>query len=160
MPSGEDIGMMQWAWVIPALSASAFFLIVLFGRFLPQKGAFISILAILAGFVLFWFVLGDLLSSGLDFGVFSLNWLTIGSTSITWGVLVDRLSVVMLGLVTFVAFLVQVYSLEYMRGDPRFGWYFAAHALFAAAMLALVLADNLLFLYISWSWWAWVLTCS
>ena len=150
MPSGEDIGMMQWAWVIPALSASAFFLIVLFGRFLPQKGAFISILAILAGFVLFWFVLGDLLSSGLDFGVFSLNWLTIGSTSITWGVLVDRLSVVMLGLVTFVAFLVQVYSLEYMRGDPRFGWYFAAHALFAAAMLALVLADNLLFLYISW----------
>ncbi len=150
MPSGEDIGMMQWAWVIPALSASAFFLIVLFGRFLPLKGAFISILAILAGFVLFWFVLGDLLSSGLDFVVFSLNWLTIGSTSITWGVLVDRLSVVMLGLVTFVAFLVQVYSLEYMRGDPRFGWYFAAHALFAAAMLALVLADNLLFLYISW----------
>ena len=62
----------------------------------------------------------------------------------------DRLSVTMLGLVTFVALLVQVYSLEYMKGEPRQGWYFASHALFAAAMLALVLADNLLFLYITW----------
>ena len=55
-----------------------------------------------------------------------------------------------MGLVTFVALLVQVYSLEYMRGDSRFGWYFAVHSLFGAAMLALVLADNLLFLYIAW----------
>ena len=70
--------------------------------------------------------------------------------TIGWGVLVDKLSVVMLGLVTFIALLVQIYSLGYMKGDPRFGWYFAAHALFAAAMLALVLADNLLFLYIAW----------
>ena len=37
-----------------------------------------------------------------------------------------------------------------MRGDSRFGWYFAVHSLFGAAMLALVLADNLLFLYIAW----------
>ena len=37
-----------------------------------------------------------------------------------------------------------------MKGDARLGWYFAAHALFAAAMLALVLADNLLFLYVAW----------
>ena len=57
----------------------------------------------------------------------------------------------MLGLVTFVALLVQVYSLGYMKGEPRQGWYFAAHALSAAAMLALVLADNLLFLYIAWA---------
>ena len=138
----------EWAWVIPALSACAFFLIVLLGRFLPGRGAFISIAAILLGFVLFWFVLVDLLESGPD--SMAINWLPVGDTRITWGVLVDRLSVTMLGLVTFVALLVQVYSLEYMRGDPRFGWYFAAHSLFAAAMLALVLADNLLFLYISW----------
>ena len=138
----------EWAWVIPALSASAFFLIVVFGRFLPLEGAFIAILAIFLGFVLFWFVLVDVLNDGP--AVYSINWLTVGDTRITWGVIVDRLSVTMLGLVTFVAFLVQVYSLGYMKGEPRFGWYFAAHALFAAAMLALVLADNLLFLYIAW----------
>ena len=147
MPFGDSIGA-EWAWVIPALSASAFFLVVVFGRFLPGQGSFISILAILLGFVLFWYVLRDLLVGGP--ASFSLDWLTVGNTRITWGVAVDRLSVAMLGLVTFVALLVQVYSLEYMRGQPRIGWYFAAHALFAAAMLALVLADNLLFLYISW----------
>ena len=138
----------EWAWVIPALSASAFFIVVAFGRVLPGQGSFISIGAILLGFALFWWVLHGLLTSGP--ASFSLNWLTIGGTTITWGVVVDRLSVVMLGLVTFVALLVQVYSIGYMKGDPRYGWYFAAHALFAAAMLALVLADNLLFLYIAW----------
>ena len=138
----------ELAWVIPALSASAFFLVVVFGRVLPGQGSFISIGAILLGFALFWWVLHGLLTSGP--ASFSLNWLTIGGTTITWGVVVDRLSVVMLGLVTFVALLVQVYSIGYMKGDPRYGWYFAAHALFAAAMLALVLADNLLFLYIAW----------
>ena len=142
---------MDWAWVIPALSASAFFLVVILGRHLPGQGSFISVTAIFLGFLIFWYVLLDLLE--LPEGgssSFSINWLTVGDTSIAWGVLVDRLSVTMLGLVTFVAFVIQVYSLGYMRGDPRFGWYFAAHALFAAAMLALVLADNLLFLYISW----------
>ena len=147
MPIGVSIGV-DWAWVIPALSASAFFLSVIFGRFLPRQGAFIPVIAIFLGFILFWFVLRDLLANGS--ASFSVNWLTVGDTRITWGVIVDRLSVTMLGLVTFVALLVQVYSLEYMKGESRVGWYFAAHALFAAAMLALVLADNLLFLYISW----------
>ncbi|MDA0769285.1 MAG: NADH-quinone oxidoreductase subunit L [Chloroflexi bacterium] len=140
---------MELAWVIPALSAAAFFVVAFLGRYLPKKGSFVSIIAILAGFVLFWFVLADLLGTG-EPRAFAFNWVTIGATNITWGVHVDKLSVVMLGLVTFVAFLVQVYSLEYMRDDPRFGWYFAVHSLFAAAMLALVLADNLIFLYVVW----------
>ena len=147
MPLADTIGT-NWAWVIPALSASAFFIVAIVGRFLPGKGAFVSIAAIALGFVLFWYVFADLLSSGDAF--FSINWLSIGETNITWGVTVDRLSVTMLGLVTFVALLVQLYSVSYMKGDPRFGWYFAAHALFAAAMLALVLADNLVFLYVAW----------
>ena len=64
--------------------------------------------------------------------------------------IIDPLAVLMLGIVTFVALGIQVYSLEYMRGDPRYGWYFAVHALFAASMLSLVVADNLLLLYIAW----------
>ena len=138
----------EWAWVIPALSASAFFLIVVFGRFLPGGGAFISVVAIFLGFLLFWPVLFDMLDSGA--ASFGITWLAVGDTKLTWGVTVDRISTTMLGLVTFVALLVQVYSIGYMKGDPRLGWYFAVHGLFAAAMLALVLADNLLFLYIAW----------
>ena len=141
---------MHLAWLIPALSAAAFVIVAFGGRWLPARGAFVSILAMAAGFALFWYVLADLLGSGAAHSAYSVTWLTAGGTTISWGVFIDRLAVVMLGLVTFVALLVQVYSLEYMRGDSRFGWYFAVHSLFGAAMLALVLADNLLFLYIAW----------
>ena len=149
MPFGASIGV-DWAWTIPALSASAFVLTILFGRFLPRQGALIPVIAIFLGFVLFWYVLRDLLANGP--ASFTVNWLTIDEPrlTITWGIMVDRISVTMLGLVTFIALLVQVYLLEYMKGEPRQGWYFATHALFAAAMLSLVLAGNLLFLYIAW----------
>ena len=147
----EHIGT-SWAWVIPALSAGAFFVVLPFRRFLPKQGAYVSIAAILGGFALFWFVLLGFLDSGASGA--SLRWLSVGATKLTWGVHVDEISVTMLGLVTFVALLVQVYSLGYMRhdghDDPGLGRYFAFHSLFAAAMLALVLADNLVFLYIAW----------
>lgn len=142
----------NWAWVIPALSAGAFFIVFPFRRHLPIQGAPISIVAILLGFVLFWFVLADLLASGA--AEFSIRWLSVGDTTLTWGTTVDQISVTMLGLVTFVALLVQVYSLGYMKHggeyDPGLGRYYAVHSLFVAAMLALVLADNLVFLYITW----------
>ena len=147
----EHIGT-NWAWVIPALSAGAFFVILPFRRRLPKQGAYLSITAILGGFVLFWFVLLGFLDGGA-YGS-SVRWLSVGATKLTWGVHVDEISVTMLGLVTFVALLVQVYSLGYMRhdghDDPGLGRYYAFHSLFAAAMLALVLADNLVFLYIAW----------
>ena len=147
----EHIGT-NWAWVIPALSAGAFFLVLPFRRRLPKGGAYLSIAAILGGFALFWFVLLGFLDGGA-YGS-SVRWLSVGATKLTWGVHVDEISVTMLGLVTFVALLVQVYSLGCMRhdghDDPGLGRYYAFHSLFAAAMLALVLADNLVFLYIAW----------
>ena len=141
---------MHLAWLIPTLSATAFVIVALGGRWLPGRGAFVSIAAMAAGFALWLVALADMLGSGVSVVSYGVEWLTAGGTTIGWGVHIDRLAIVMLGLVTFVALLVQVYSLEYMRGDSRFGWYFAVHSLFGAAMLALVLADNLLFLYIAW----------
>ena len=138
------------AWLIPALSVLAFPITVFVGRFLPGKGSFIPIVAIAIGFILFWFVLSDFLSGGSVPLHVDIEWINIGFWEITWGFLVDRISVVMLGLITFVALLVQVYSLQYMKGDSRYGWYFSLHALFAGSMLLVVLADNLLFLYFAW----------
>ena len=142
---------MEWAWLIPALSFIAFPLIIIFGRFLPGKGSFLAILAITVGFILFWFVAIDQVNQGATGGdFFSRKWFDAGSVTFTWGMIIDPLTIVMLGLVTFVALMVQIYSLGYMKGDPRFGWYYAVHALFAASMLTLVLADNFLLLYIAW----------
>jgi NADH-quinone oxidoreductase subunit L len=64
--------------------------------------------------------------------------------------LVDPLSAVMILVVTGVGTLIHVYSIGYMHGDPRFPRYFAYLNLFAASMLLLVLADNLLLLYVGW----------
>jgi NADH-quinone oxidoreductase subunit L len=160
---------MEWAWLIPIFSFAAAPLVVLFGKHLPGKGAPLSILAIGGGFVVFWFVLDSWLgahagtsgcftseNTGLLTCDYERSWFNagiigdVGSVSLNWGILIDPLTIAMLGLVTFVALMVQVYSLAYMKGDPRFGWYFAVHSLFAAAMLTLVLADNFLLLYVAW----------
>jgi len=161
---------MQWAWLIPVFCFAAMPVIVIFGKHLPSKGALLSILAIAGGFVVFWFVLGSWLDAvpGVTKGCFTsentglltcnyeTSWFNAGvigaagSVSLYWGILIDPLTIAMLGLVTFVALMVQIYSMAYMKGDPRFGWYFAVHSLFAAAMLTLVLADNFLLLYVAW----------
>ena len=154
---------MQWAWLIPVFSFAAAPIIVVFGPRLPGKGAFLSILAIAGGFVVFWVVLASFLgaSSATDNCLISehtesltcayqQSWFHAADLELFWGILIDPLTLVMLGLVTFVALMVQVYSLGYMHGDPKFGWYFAVHSLFAASMLTLVLADNFLLLYVAW----------
>ena len=154
---------MEWAWLIPVFCFVAAPIIVISGRVLPGKGASLSILAIGTGFVVFWVVLANFLDAGdstkncftsADTGSltcqYTHSWFHAGELELFWGIVVDPLTVVMLGLVTFVALMVQIYSLGYMHGDPRFGWYFAVHSLFAAAMLTLVLADNFLLLYVAW----------
>ena len=145
---------MEWAWLIPVFSFAAAPAVVIFGKYLPGKGSWLSILAIGGGFVVFWLVLDSWLgahtgtsgcftseNTGMLTCDYERIWFNagivgaVGSVSLNWGILIDPLTIAMLGLVTFVAFMVQVYSLSYMKGDPRFGWYFAVHSLFAAAML-------------------------
>ena len=140
---------LEWAWLAPVFCLAAFAVLALLRPYLPRQAVYLSIVAVAAGFVLFWFVLLDFLDNG-EF-TDSVTWFDVGYATLSWGMIGDALSVVMLGLVTFVALAIQVYSLGYMREDPpRLIWYFAVHSLFAASMLILVLADNFLLLYISW----------
>lgn len=78
------------------------------------------------------------------------KWLVVGDWSISVGAQLDGLSALMMVIVSTVSLAVQVYSVGYMAGDPGFARYFAVMALFTAAMLGLVIADNLLLLYMSW----------
>ena len=138
------------AWVIPSICVVTFVLMLISSRFLPGKGSFLAIIGIFIAFSVFWGVFLDFISNNLVPRNFEIVWISLGIWEINWGFLVDRISIVMLGLVTFVSLMVQIYSLGYMRGDNRIGWYFTVHSLFAAAMLTLVLADNLLLLYFAW----------
>jgi NADH-quinone oxidoreductase subunit L len=145
---------MEQAWLIPAIPAAAFVFLLFAGPYLPRRGDFVAILAIGASFVLFFPVLIDLLdqANGTEYvaGVKSWEWVNFGDFRIEIGFYVDPITIVMLGVVTLVALMVQIYSVAYMEGEPRYGWYFTVMCLFAASMLTLVLANNLLLMYAGW----------
>src|SRR5690606_27068375 len=66
------------------------------------------------------------------------------------GMLVDGLTAMMLLLVTTVSLMVHIYSREYMKGEPRFTYYFAMLSLFTFSMLVLVIANNTLQAVVGW----------
>ena len=78
------------------------------------------------------------------------TWIVAGPFRAEAGLRVDALSAVMALVVTGVGFLIHVYSSGYMHGDRGFARYFAYLNLFTTAMLILVLADNLLLLFVGW----------
>ncbi len=78
------------------------------------------------------------------------KWLTSGSVAIPFGFLIDPLSLLMLVIVAGISFLVQIYSLGYMAGDPGFSRYYAFMSLFAWAMMNLTVSTTILQLYIFW----------
>ena len=77
-------------------------------------------------------------------------WLVTGTISVPFGFLLDPASLLMLAVVAGISFLVQVYSLGYLSGDPGLARYYALHSLFASAMMSLTLSASLLQLYFFW----------
>lgn len=75
------------------------------------------------------------------------------------GVLIDPISAMMLFVVSLISFLVLIYSTGYMTDDPGYSRFFAFMSLFAASMLAMVIATNFLQMFVFWNWWDFVLIC-
>ncbi|MCY4526352.1 MAG: proton-conducting transporter membrane subunit, partial [Anaerolineaceae bacterium] len=80
----------------------------------------------------------------------AIAWLDTGTTTFDMGVLVDPLTVIMLFMVPIAVLGIFIYSIGYMAHDPRQSRFFALISLFAGAMLTLVVADNLLLLFVGW----------
>lgn len=78
------------------------------------------------------------------------TWMQIGSFQPEISFRFDALSLVMSLVVSVVSFLIHVYSVEFMNGEEGYSRFFSYMNLFVASMLTLVLADNLLFLYLGW----------
>jgi len=78
------------------------------------------------------------------------TWFQIGGYSAHIGFLVDRLSVMMMVVVSFVSLMVHVYTIGYMRDDPGYQRFFSYIALFTFAMLMLVMSNNFLQLFFGW----------
>jgi NADH-quinone oxidoreductase subunit L len=120
----------------------------------------ISIVVGMSGIIAAWLIsLRIILGPGgafdlVDFGKkvleSSLVWLNTGSTTFEMGVLVDPLTAIMLVMVPLACLMIFIYSIGYAAHDPRQARFFSLISLFAGAMLTLVVADNLLLLFVGW----------
>ena len=78
------------------------------------------------------------------------NWMSVGSFEAEFAFYIDALTLTMMLIITGVGFLIHLYSVAYMAGDPGFARFFAYMNLFISAMLILVMADNLVMLFLGW----------
>jgi len=146
----------QLVWLIFLLPVFSFIIISLILRpFLnhkPKVSGYIIIASLLASFGLsIWGLITVLATPEHELLIPDISWVIIeGGVTIHLGLIMDSLTAVMLIVVTLVSLMVQIYSQGYMHGDPGYHRYFAFMSLFTASMLGLVLADNLLFLYVFW----------
>jgi NADH-quinone oxidoreductase subunit L len=141
--------MLELLWLIPLLPLASAALNGLLGR-RPSK-TLITVLGLGGPLLSLLLALGCLLQfRGREIFEQSLYAWTAGPLKIDVGFLLDPLSAVMLFVVTFVGFLIHVYSVGYMGHDPGYRRYFAYLNLFMWAMLTLILGNNYLVMFVGW----------
>ncbi len=148
---------LEHSWLIPVIPAIAFGLIIMFGKRMPMKGSEIGLASMVAALVLAvgttyqWIQLvGDSHGEEVQPVIKSWVWWQSGGIKFGLGQHIDGLAVMALLLVTFISTLVQVFSLEYVRGDRRYTHFFASITLFSAGMLTMVLAENMVQFILGW----------
>jgi len=134
------------------LPLAAFVIQILVGKRLPRQGDWVSVGAIFITLILsIAMFVAMLLGDNPDFRQeASFTWLDMGAFSIQLGFLVDNITVIMLLVVALISTCTHVFSLKYLEGDIRYSRYFAYLGLFTFSMNGIVLANNLVSMYMSW----------
>lgn len=141
----------QYAWLIPLFPLIAFLALTAMGRQLKDLGIYISIFAMALSFIVALLIFVERIGGNVeDFTWDKMNWLQVGDFTLKMGFEVTNLNSLMLVIVTLVSLLVNIYSKGYMKGDERINVFFGYIALFSFSMLGLVIAENMLELYIFW----------
>lgn len=141
---------MTLLYVLILLPFLGFLVNGLFGKKLPKNlSGGIGAFAVLGSFLISVFYFLQIKSGGkIEENVF--EWISFGTTKITFGLLLDQLSGLWLLIITGIGFLIHVYSIGYMHDDENFSRFFAYLNLFIFFMLLLVLGNNLLVMFIGW----------
>lgn len=157
IPSGWFL---ENAWLIALIPAIGFALIIAFGKKLPMKGSEIGIASITASLVISvgaavqWIQRTNFVDQTTEGYVEPViktwTWWQSGGVEFGLGQHIDGLAVLLLLLVAFISLLVQIFSLEYLRGDRRYTHFFAALTLFSSGMLVMVLAENMVQIILGW----------
>ncbi|MCZ7406744.1 MAG: dehydrogenase, partial [Candidatus Methanoperedens sp.] len=129
----------DYAAFIVLLPVIAFVLTLFLGKKLYSGGALLPIAAIAGSFIISFGIFLEIYPKD---GIVQQSWSWFAGMNI--GILIDPLAVVMLMMVSFVSLLIHIYAVGYMSHDPAKPRYFAETSLFTAAMLSVVLSDNIL----------------
>jgi NADH-quinone oxidoreductase subunit L len=146
--------MLDLLWLIPALPFAGFLILLFGGGRLSKTGVgfvgagSVGLSALVAAIVGISFINHP--PEGHAFTQVLWSWMSVGSFRPDVALYLDPLSLVMVFVVTGVGFLIHLYSVEYMHDDEDMSRFFACMNLFVFAMLILVMADNLLLLYVGW----------
>ena len=143
----------QYLWLIPALPLLAAAALSVTTRAHRRFAATLTIGAMVVSFLLaastFLSTLGKS-TAGPWRDVHNFSWFQIGESSLRLGWMLDPLTAIMLVMVSFVSLIIFIYSVGYMAHDENFTRFFCFLSLFAAAMLGLIIANNLLLLFMCW----------
>src|SRR5215211_9100595 len=143
--------MSDYLFLIPALPLAAFVINFVLGRwYIKDKAHWIACPAVLASWLLSVWAFLDIRDNDQPIHQHLFTWIPSGDFHVDINLYADQLTAVMLLVVTTVGFLVHVYSIGYMHGDGGYYRFFAFLPLFVFSMLMLVLADNLLLLFVFW----------
>jgi proton-translocating NADH-quinone oxidoreductase chain L len=146
----------NYLFLIPLIPLVAFAINGIFGSYLSRGVIhFIGVFSVFLSFCIAVLALYRIAFDPVYAGqvmIFSgtMPWISSDSLYIPWGLFVDQLSAVMIMIVTGVGFLIHLYSIGYMQGDPGVHKFFAYMNLFTASMLVLVMADNLILMFLGW----------
>ncbi|MDG1224572.1 MAG: NADH-quinone oxidoreductase subunit L, partial [Candidatus Marinimicrobia bacterium] len=144
--------MILFPLLILFLPLISFIIVIFFGKKLPRQGDWVAVGSIVTTFLLACYLFLQMLLNydpGFSHGA-SFSWINLGEFKIDLGILVDNLTIVMLLIVTLVSSCTHIFSIAYMKGDIRYNRYFAYLGLFTFSMNGIVLADNLISMYMSW----------
>ncbi|WP_043562421.1 NADH-quinone oxidoreductase subunit L [Actinomyces israelii] len=150
---GPATGLASLAWLLIAVPAAGAAILLLAGRACDRWGHLLGLLASLASACLGLGILAQVLGlppAERTMVVSLWRWFGAGDLEVRIGLRIDPLSLTFVALVTFVGFLIHVYSVAYMAHDRDRRRFFAYLNLFIAAMLTLVLGDSYIVLFVGW----------
>ena len=144
--------MLDLIWLLPTFPLLGFLSLVLTGGSLPKKiVAVIGAGSIGLSFLVAAIIAAQFLANGEAHFIKEVwVWMSVGSFSPGFTFYLDGLSLVMMLVITGIGFLIHLYSAGFMLDDPSYSRFFSYMNLFVASMLMLVLADNLVLLYLGW----------
>ncbi len=124
----------------------------LFGKQVGRAGAHtVTILGVAISCALSIYTLMGMLSGSIEtYNETVYQWMSVGGINMEVGFLVDRLTALMMAVVTFVSLMVHIYTIGYMHEDPGYQRFFSYISLFTFSMLMLVMANNFLQLFFGW----------